>query len=90
MMNTLLPITNFYNELVMSLGIRDPQIALDHKRLFTAPGSFSDDNLRTAFLRYNSAFRKIDPERLGVMADAPPGRKSLRERIAGMFGGGNR
>lgn len=88
MMNTLLPITNFYNELVMSLGIRDPKIALDHSRLFTESGSFGDDDLRAAFQRYNTAFRKIDPDRLSNPADQPAGPKSLRERLAGIFRGG--
>ena len=88
MMNRLLPITNFYNELVISLGIRDPKIALDHSRLFTESGSFGDDDLRTAFQRYNTAFRKIDPDRLSTPVDHAAGPKSLRERLSGIFRGG--
>ena len=88
MMNRLLPITNFYNELVMSLGIRDPRIALDHARLFNETASFSDDDLRAAFVRYNSAFRKIDPDRLAAPIGKTTKPGSLRERLAGMFRGG--
>lgn len=90
MTNRLLPITNFYNELVMSLGIRDPRLALDHSRLFVERASFSDSDLRAAFIRYNAAFRKVDPDRLAAPVDQSATPKSLRERLSRIFGGGGR
>jgi hypothetical protein len=88
--NRLLPVTNFYNELVMSLGIRDPRLALDHTRLFTENGSFTDGDLRNAFIRYNSTFRKVDPDRfIGAPAGGQKTR-SIGERLRGLFGGGPR
>jgi hypothetical protein len=83
--STLLPITNFYNELVISLGIRDPKLALDHTRLFTENSSFSDADLRMAFIRYNSVFRKVDPERFSMGEPEQPASSSLGNRLRGFF-----
>lgn len=51
--NHLIPITNFYNELMMHKQIRDPKIALQSTLFFTDLPSFSDDDLRSAFIAYN-------------------------------------
>lgn len=88
--NRLLPVTNFYNELVMSLGIREARLALDHTRLFTETTLFSDGDLRTAFIRYNGTFRKVDPDRFIEPATAAPAPRTLGGRLRGLFGGGSR
>jgi hypothetical protein len=87
MVTTLVPVTNFYNELMMLKGVRDPKIALDHKRLFTELDGFTVAELRDAFFRYNGAYRKVAPERL-FREESRPERESLVARIVGIFKGG--
>ena len=85
MTNTPVPVTNFHNELMLVLGVRDPAIALDPGRLFPALDGFSDEELRAAFRRYNMSFRKIDPERLLPSASEAVGAPSLLRRIVNAF-----
>lgn len=87
--STLMPVTNFYNELMLLKGIRDPQIALDHKRLFAHPDEFTDVDLRQSFIRYNLAFRKVSPERMVEAGPEPPKSRSFMERIGNLFRGGS-
>lgn len=56
----ILPVTSFYNELMLHKGIRDPQVALDTHRLFSDLASFSDDDMTSAFQMYNQLHRKVD------------------------------
>ncbi len=85
MTNTPVPVTNFYNELMLLKGMRDPAIALDHTRLFSALDQFSDAELRSAFIRYNMSFRKIDPERLSNPSPAVVAAPSLLARLANLL-----
>ncbi|MDB5034883.1 MAG: hypothetical protein JWQ98_2124 [Chlorobi bacterium] len=87
MTSTLVPVTNYYNELMLLKGIRDPGIALDHRRLFTALDDFTDVDLRLAFIRYNMSFRKIDPERLREATPSQPRREGLLGRVLNVFKG---
>jgi hypothetical protein len=92
MMNTLVPVTNFYNELMLLKGIRDAAIVLDHRRLFDAMDEFTDNELRDAFARYNKVFRKVEQDRLlqmSVEQSTPPERPGLVARMMRMFGGSN-
>jgi len=57
--NRLIPVTNFYNELMLHKNIRDPAIALDSRRLFTDLAGFSDSDLTYAFLTYNKIKTKV-------------------------------
>jgi len=57
--NHLIPVTNFYNELMLHKNIRDPRIALDSKRLFSDLASFTDEDLTRAFITYNSLKAKV-------------------------------
>jgi hypothetical protein len=57
--NHLIPVTNFYNELMLHKNIRDPRIALDSKKLFSDLASFSDDDLTRAFITYNALKAKV-------------------------------
>lgn len=86
--STLLPVTNFYNELMLLKGIRDPQVALDHRRLFNHPDEFTDVDLRESFIRYNLAFRKVVPERVVEPRPEPPKSRSIMDRIGNLFRGG--
>lgn len=51
--NRLIPVTNYYNELMLHKGIRNPGIALDSKNLFKNLPDYSDAELSSAFQSYN-------------------------------------
>jgi hypothetical protein len=57
--NHPVPLTNFYNELMLHANIRDPNLALNSKRLFTDLHSYSDATLSRAFASYNKLRSKI-------------------------------
>ena len=59
LVNRLIPVTNFYNEIMLHQGIRDPKIALESRRLFTDLGAFSDADLARAFGTYNVLRAKV-------------------------------
>jgi hypothetical protein len=93
--STLIPVTNFYNELMLLKGVKDPKIALDHRLLFgdgkggdkgSTGISYSDEELAAAFVRYNSGFRKVDPERLARRSDPERGgERSVLKKLIGGF-----
>lgn len=58
--NHLIPVTNFYNELILHKNIRDPKIALDSTRLFTDLAKYTDADLTYAFLTYNKLKTKVE------------------------------
>ena len=60
--NHPIPLTNFYNELMLHANVRDPNIALNSRRLFTDLQSYSDATLSRAFASYNSLKTKITIE----------------------------
>ena len=65
-MNHLIPITNFYNELMMHKSVRDPKVALNSNLLFQNLRTLSDEDLRKAFISYN----KLKP-RVSITEPAP-------------------
>ena len=67
----LIPITNYYSELMIRKGIRDPRIALVPSLLWKDLKSFSDEDLLRAFVAYN-ALRHHVP----LQVDFPPDRRS--------------
>ncbi len=67
----LIPITNYYGELMIRRGIRDPGIALVPSLLWRDLRSFPDEDLLRAFVAYN-ALRQHVPLHL----DSPPLRHS--------------
>lgn len=75
--NHLIPVTNYYNELMLHKKIRDPKIALDAKRLFTELDSYSDTDLTHAFLTYNALRAKVHIA--GIIEPVQKGRQSLRK-----------
>lgn len=81
--NHPIPTTNFYNELMLHKNIRDPNIALDSKRLFTDLATYSDRDLILAFVTYNKLRSKIS---LNQPIVAPEESKSsLFNRITKLF-----
>jgi len=77
--NHLIPVTNFYNELMMQKNVRDPEVALDSTRLFTQLGRFSDADLTHAFLTYNKLKIKVDLR--GSLVIEPGKKLSLGQRL---------
>lgn len=66
--NHLIPVTNFYNELMLHKKIHNPAIALDSKRLFTDLVQYTDVDLTYAFLTYNKLKTKVEV-RGGLIAE---------------------
>ena len=56
--NRIIPVTNFYNELMLAKEIRDPKIALNQKYLFENLELFTDEDFIRAFKRYNVMHKK--------------------------------
>jgi len=59
-MNHPIPVTNYHNELMLQKQIRDPAIALQSGLLFDQLSSYSDADLRAAFVSYNATRRRVD------------------------------
>jgi hypothetical protein len=57
--NALIPVTGFYNELMLQTGVHDPNIALNPTRLFELPGAQGDAELIRAFSSYNKLRNKV-------------------------------
>ncbi len=57
--NYPIPVTNFYNELMLHKQIKDPDVALKSSNFFALLGEFSDDDLRRAFILYNKSWHRI-------------------------------
>ena len=56
----LIPVTNYYNALMTRKQVRDSKIVLDSHLLFTAVGSYSEDDLRNAFIMNNTVKHRVD------------------------------
>jgi hypothetical protein len=67
----LIPITNYYNELMIRKGIRDPRVALVPSLLWKDLKSFSDEDLLRAFVAYNALRHHVS-----LQVDFPPDRRS--------------
>ena len=81
--NKLIPVTNYYNELMLHKNIRDPKIALDSKRMFTDLATYSDEELVYAFLTYNAFRTKVH---IGGKVQLGKGEKtSLFKRLGSIF-----
>lgn len=57
--NYLIPLTNFYNELMGYKRVKDPKEALNPGLLFQKSGEYSDDELIHAFVLYNKYMRRF-------------------------------
>ncbi|SRR5712692_3316068 len=81
--NRPVPVTNFYNELMLHKNIRDPKIALDSKRLFIDFPSFTDADLTNAFFTYNKLKAKVDVR--GKLTVDNQKNKNLYKRLVKFF-----
>jgi hypothetical protein len=57
--NNLIPLTNYFNELMRYKRTKDPKEALNPKLLFRKLNDFSDDDLINAFVLYNKYIRRF-------------------------------
>jgi hypothetical protein len=81
--NHLIPVTNFYNELMLHKRIREPKIALDPSYLFTHLTEFSDGDFVHGFAVYNKIRKKVDSIRIEWPSRRP--RKSLKTIFKKIF-----
>jgi hypothetical protein len=58
--NHFVPITNYYNELMIIMKNKNPEIALNPSRLFDNLNEFTDDQLVQGFLAYNKHWNRIE------------------------------
>jgi hypothetical protein len=58
--NHFVPVTNFYNEMILLTEIKDPVIALNPGRLFTNLDEFTDEQLATGFFTYNRHWKRVE------------------------------
>ncbi|MBI3111465.1 MAG: hypothetical protein HYZ01_07825 [Ignavibacteriales bacterium] len=75
--NHPIPVTNFYNELMLHKNIRDPKVALEPNRFFGDLPRYSDLDLTKAFITYNGLRTKIVLEH-PIILPAPEGNLFLR------------
>lgn len=57
--NYLIPVSNFYGDVIRILKNHDPKIALKPNRIFTNTDEFSDGVIAEAFLFYNRQWKKF-------------------------------
>ena len=58
--NHFVPVTNFYNEMILLTEVKDPLVALNPGRLFTNLDEFTDEQLTAGFLTYNRHWKRIE------------------------------
>jgi hypothetical protein len=58
-----IPVTNYYNELMIQQRIRDPEIALHSRLLFEKSEEYPDEQLRDAFIAYNAIRHRVEIHR---------------------------
>jgi len=81
--NRLIPVTHFYNELMLHKSIRDPKIALDGRKLFSDLGEYTDADLTYAFFTYNKLKTKVHIA--GPIEVEKKERSSLVKRLTGLL-----
>lgn len=57
--NFIIPVTNYFNELMRYKNIRDPKIALNPKNLFTSLNKYSDAELSNALIMYDKYLKRF-------------------------------
>lgn len=83
--NHPVPVTNFYNELMLHLNVRDPKVALSSQLLFENLEKFTDADLFKAFRSYNQIRTKVS---VGSAITIPREKSgSFLDRMFGLFRG---
>lgn len=77
--NHLIPVTNFYNEVMRIKKIKDPAIALNSKLIFEEKNDITDQDIGSAFLIYNKYWKKVTLDYSLFAKKEAPG-KTRRER----------
>jgi hypothetical protein len=83
--NRVIPLTNYYNELMLHKNIRDPRRALDAKQLFAELPSYTDADLARAFATYNALRTKVHVD--GTLQAEHAGKPGLLSRIKQLLTG---
>lgn len=73
--NFLVPLTNFYNELMRVSNIKDASVALKPTSFFKNIDKFNDEQLILAFFSYNRYLRKFDIQNISQLESTFPKRK---------------
>ena len=80
--NHLIPLSNYYNQLMIEKNIRDPKIALKPNLFFgdkTGKHSeYTDIELRNTFISYNKYLRKLDIKEKPIITKTKSKRKFLK------------
>ena len=58
--NHIIPVTNYFNELMRLKNIRDPKLALKPSNFFEHINEFKNDEIRKAFLMYDKYLSKFN------------------------------
>ncbi len=58
--NHFVPVTNYYNEIMILMQNKDPETALDPGRIFTHLNEFTDEQLIAGFLIYNKHWNRVE------------------------------
>lgn len=58
--NHFIPVTNFYNEMMILMNNKDSDTALNPGRLFTNLSEFTDEQLTQGFLVYNKYWQRVE------------------------------
>jgi hypothetical protein len=82
--NSLIPLTNFYNELMRVSNIKDASVALKPTSFFENLNNFNDEQLMLAFFSYNRYLRKFDIQNI-VPAEST---QAKRKKIFSIFSKG--
>ena len=82
-MNRLIPVTNYYNELMLHKNMRDPNIALNSSLLFSHLTEYTDADLTYAFFTYNKLRTKVHSG--GVIKADKIEKRTLSDRLKRMF-----
>lgn len=80
--NHLVPLTNFHNELMLHLRVRDPKYVHRPKDFFALHESYADADLIAAFIRYNRSWKKVELPVAPVDVSSPV-RKGIITRMFG-------
>jgi hypothetical protein len=81
--NRLIPVTNYYNDLMLHKNIRDPKIALESMRLFSDLSTYTDADLTYAFFTYNKIKAKVHIQ--GVIEPDQKESRGLAARFLKLF-----
>ncbi len=82
--NHLIPMTNYYNELMRFRRTKDPEQALNPKLMFEKLSEFSDFELINAFVLYNKYMRRF-PRDFSKYLNRPPQQETSKRKLKDLF-----